>query len=394
MLDGDVNPNYAEVAATLSRQIPKYQQAGAAVCLYHRGKCVVGIWGGIKNRKGEPWARDTTAPSFSTTKGVMSTLVHILVDQGRATYDDPIANHWPAFGARGKERITIRHALCHEAGLYDVASLVKRPAEMLDWQHMLNLLADSAPAHEPGRVHGYHALTYGWLLGGLIEGMTGKSLQAVLQEELVDPLQLDGMYIGMPHNELYRRAELVNGTSRPPRERPEWQRNLVELVGAGMSAIGFGFDNFRAATQPFTEGFDWNDEATVQAQIPAANGQFTARSLARMYAMLAEGGELDGKRLLSERTVAAMSQVQSEGRDAVLNLPMHWRMGYHRVFSFGASAPNGFGHYGYGGSGAFCDPSRRLAVAMTLNSGAGTPTGDTRMPRMARAAIRSVDQLR
>ena len=375
-------------------RFPSISRRALPCVSYHKGHCVVDIWGGIKDKRGNAWAKDTTAPSYSTTKGVMSTLVHILVDQGLARYDDPIAKHWPEFAIRGKERITIRHALTHQAGLYDISALVKRPAEMLDWEHMLGLIADSAPAHEPGRAHGYHALTYGWLIGGLIEKISGKPLGRVLQEELVDPLNLDGAFIGMPHNELYRRAELTNGRSRPPRERPEWQRHLLELVRSGLAAVGFGLDNFRAAMMPFSEPFDWNDEATVQAQIPAANGQFTARSLARIYAMLAEGGELEGKRLLSERTVAQLSQVQSDGRDSVLNIPMRWRMGYHRVFTVGVSAPNAFGHYGYGGSGAFADPSRRLALAMVLNSGAGTPTGDSRMPIMARAAIRSVDRLR
>lgn len=394
MLDGHVNPNYATVASALTSQIPKYQQAGSAVCVYHKGRCVVDLWGGIKDAKGQPWQQDTTAPSFSTTNGVLSTLVHILIDQGLADYEDAIADYWPEFGARGKDRISIRQALSHQAGLYDTSSLVKQPAEMLDWDHMLSLIADAQPAHEPGREQGYHAITFGWIIGGLIERLAGKSLQAVLQEELVDPLGLDGMYIGMPHNEMYRRAELVNGVSKPPVEREGWQRAAQDMAESALAVVGVRVDRFRSALLPYTEPFDWNDEATVQAKIPAANGQFTARSLAKMYAVLAEGGELDGVRLLSSTTVAKLSEIQSTGRDLVLNIPMHWRLGYHRAFSLGVSASNAFGHYGFGGSGAFCDPSRRLAVALTLNSGSGTPNGDSRMPRMTRAALRAVDQLR
>ncbi len=127
MLDGHVHPDYADVASSLIRQIPRSRQAGAAVCVYHGGRSVVDIWGGTKDSAGNPWREDTTAPSFSTTKGVLSTLVHILVDQGRAGYDDPIARHWPEFGVRGKERITIRQALCHEAGLYRITDLINHP---------------------------------------------------------------------------------------------------------------------------------------------------------------------------------------------------------------------------------------------------------------------------
>ncbi|MDP6376235.1 MAG: serine hydrolase [Pseudomonadales bacterium] len=211
MLDGHVHPDYAEVAASLVRQIPKNQHAGAAVCVYHGGKPVVDIWGGNKDGDGNEWGADTTVASFSTTKGVMSTLLHILVDQGKADYDDPVAKHWPEFGENGKDGITIRHVLCHEAGLYRVSEMISTPAEMLDWAHMLNVMEEAEPAHEPDEVHGYHALTYGWIIGGLIEAIAGRPLRTVLQEELVDPLQLDGMFIGMPHNEMYRRARLANG---------------------------------------------------------------------------------------------------------------------------------------------------------------------------------------
>lgn len=387
MLEGTVHPDYADVAAALIRQIPQDRRAGSAVCVYHRGRAVVDIWGGGKDAAGNPWQAGTTAPSFSTGKGVIATLLHVLVDQGLADYEDPIAHHWPEFGCRGKQAITIRQALCHQAGLYRITDMISRPAEMLDWQHMKSLIAAAEPVHAPGNGSGYHALTFGWLVGGLIEEISGKPLQTVLQEALADPLGLDGLYIGMPHNELYRRAELLHGMARSPGKPPQW-------IEAGLGALGIELGEFRAALNPFSEPFDWNAAETVQAVIPAANGQFTARSLARMYAMLAGGGMLDGVRLLSEARVREIAQVSSHGRDRVLFIPMQWRMGYHRVFTIGVSAPCAFGHYGYGGSGAFCDPSRELAVALTLNSGAGTPMGNRNMPLIARAAIRAVDRLR
>ncbi len=395
MLDGSVHPDYAEVAALLIRQIPRDSHGGSAVCVYHGERKVVDVWGGTRDREDNPWVEDTTAPSFSTTKGVMSTLMHILVDQGLAAYDDPIAKHWPEFAANGKGNITIRQALCHEAGLYRIDEMITHANEILDWNHMKALVAAARPVHEPGVAHGYHALTYGWLIGGVIEAVTGKPLQRVLQEELVDPLGLDGMFIGMPHNEMYRRAKLItrDGIMTPMQETDGWNDSVRVWIERAFAKIGIEFSEFRSA-MALSEPFDWNAEATVQAVIPAANGQFTARSLARMYAMIANGGAIDGVRLLSEERVREMAKVQSKKRDKVVFLPMHWRMGYHRAFSLGASAPSAFGHYGFGGSGAFCDPSRRLAVALTVNSGAGSPMGDVRMPRIARAAIKAVDRLR
>jgi CubicO group peptidase (beta-lactamase class C family) len=265
---------------------------------------------------------------------------------------------------------------------------------MLDWLHMKQLIADADPAHAPGEAHGYHALTYGWLVGGLVEELANKPLQQVLRDELVDPLGLDGMFIGLPDGELHRRAELTNGVTVRGRPMGDWQETLYEWAESALAWAGIELKEFHSALNPFNEPFDWNAVATVQAVIPAANGQFTARALARMYAMLAGGGALNGVRLLARDRVREISQVQSRSRDRVLFLPMHWRMGYHRAFTVGVSAPYAFGHYGYGGSGAFCDPTRELAVALTLNSGAGTPMGNSNMPLIARAALRAADRLR
>ncbi|MFM7120590.1 MAG: serine hydrolase domain-containing protein [Gammaproteobacteria bacterium] len=401
MLEGTVHPDFAAVAVALERQIPRDQQAGSAVCVYHRGRPVVDVWGGVRNAAGDPWQSDTVAPSFSTTKGVLSTLLHRLVDEGRADYDDPIARYWPAFAANGKAGITLRQALTHRAGLYRIRALISDPHEMLDWPHMLAVMANATPVHTPGTAHGYHAITYGWLLGGVIEALAEAPLAEVLRTRLVEPLGLDGAFIGLPDDALPRRAELTRGISGPGSLRDRSGSGSTSrlsaragaLVARALRSIGVSFAEFDAALKPFTVRFDWNAPATVQASIPAANGQFTARSLARLYAMLAAGGELDGVRVLSAERVQVLSVVVSRSRDRVLQLPMHWRLGYHRAFSFGRQSASAFGHYGYGGSGGFCDPSRELAVALTLNSGAGTPMGNTNLPRIARAAFACVDRL-
>lgn len=405
LLDGYVHPDFAEVAGKLLDQLPQRAPGGAAVCVMHEGRVLVDLWGGTRDRDGDPWREDTTAPSFSTTKGVVSTLLHILVDRGLARYDDPVAKHWPEFAAEGKgggpepgdEPVRIRHVLCHEAGLYRMAEMVDGPREMLGWSHMVDRIAAARPAHAPGAAHGYHALTYGWLAGGLIERIAGRSLQTVLHEELVEPLGLDGAFIGMPDAALHRRALLIHddGISQPVAPVPAGWRGLPRRVTEGvLREFGMDLAEFRAALMPFSEPFDWNARETVQAVIPAANGQFTARSLARIYAMLGEGGKLDGQRLLSRRRLERIGEIQNRRRDRVLFLPMHWRLGFHRVFAFGARAPDGFGHFGYGGSGAWCDPVRRLAVAMTLNSGVGTPVGDLRIAAISRVVLQCLDRVR
>ena len=394
MLEGTIHPDYAVVASSLRRAIPRTGHGGAAVCVYHRGRCVVDLWGGTRDGEGSPWCEDTVCLSFSTTKGVASTLLHILVDQGRAAYDDPVVRHWPEFGTQGKDSITVRQLLCHEAGLYRIAEMVERPAEMLDWEHMTQVVANAAPVHAPGATHGYHGLTYGWLIGGLVESIAKRPFQRVLREELIEPLNLEGMFIGMPAEAMARRAKLRDVLIEPPSSpTDDWRATLKERIEEALTVVGIELPEFRASMMPFSEAFDWNDDAVAAAVIPAANGYFTARSLAKMYAMIANGGELDGMRLLSRATVAEIGQVQNRGRDKVLFVPMQWRLGYHRAFVLGARVPVAFGHYGYGSSGAFCDPSRNLAVAMTVNSGAASTSAYSRLPRIAGAALRAADRL-
>ena len=395
MLEGTIHPDYAEVASSLRRSIPRTGRGGAAVCVYHRGHRVVDLWGGTRDGEGGPWREDTVCLAFSVTKGVASTLLHILVERGHLAYDDPVARHWPEFGVRGKDAISVRQLLCHEGGLYRIADMVERPGEMLDWEHMKQVVANAAPVHAPGATHGYHALTYGWLIGGLIEAIAKRPFRQVLHEELIEPLALEGMHIGMTEEAMARRATLLDVPIEPPSPpADDWRAGLRQRIETVLTAVGVELPEFRASMMPFSEPFDWNDEAVAAAVIPAANGHFTARSLAKMYAMIANGGELDGALLLSRATVAEIGRVQNRGRDKVLFAPMQWRLGYHRAFVLGSRVPDAFGHYGYGGSGAFCDPSRNLAMAMVVNSGAGSASAYGRLPLVASAAVRAADRLR
>jgi len=398
MLQGHYHPDFARVARTLERLIPRSGKGGAAVCVYHRGEKVVDIWGGTRDEQGTPWQEDTVSLSYSTSKGVASTLLHILVDRGLADYEDPISEFWPEFGRGGKEEITLRQLLCHEAGLYDIRSMVDRATRMLDWQYMVETLADASPVHRPGSAHGYHALTYGWLVGEIVQRLTGKPYSEALETEIAKPLGLDGLYVGLPPDQAHRRAQLIlpavmrsGGDAIERLER--YARGVSRLTRVFSGRLELG--GLAGALLPRgIEDLDFNSEEFVSVPIPAANGMFTARSLARMYALLAADGELDGVRLLSRETVWRASEVQNRSVGRVIPLPMHWRLGYHRVPTVGVSVPNGFGHFGFGGSGAWADPDRDLAVALTLNSGVGTPFGDLRMVRIGTAAARAADRRR
>jgi len=396
MLQGNVHPDFANVAKTFSRILPRSGPGGAAVCAYHRGQCVVDIWGGTRDEAGSPWQADTVSLSYSTTKGVASTLIHVLVDRGLLDYDDPVSKYWPEFAQQGKGEITIRQLMCHEAGLYHIRSMIDDAQRMLDWDHMADALAASPTAHPPGASHGYHGLTYGWLLGELAQRATGKRFAALLASEIAEPLGLDGLYVGLPEDQLHRRARLV-GMSRRLQDDDAYEklRRRAKRLNGLLRRVGAPIDLARMASAlvpPGMNRFDMNDETTVRAAIPAANGMFTARSLARLYAALACGGELDGVRLLSRETVERATQIQNRTMDQVVPVPMQWRLGYHRAFTMGIRLPRAFGHFGFGGSGAWADPDRELSCALVLNSGVGTPFGDARVARIGGAVARAASR--
>ena len=395
-MQGTVHPDFASVARVLRRVLPRSGEGGAAACVYHRGEPVVDIWGGTRDLVGNPWEADTVSLSYSTTKGVASTLLHVQVQKGLLDYDDPVSRHWPEFAQGGKENVTVRQLMCHEAGLYHVRWMIDHAREMLDWEHMTRTLAASPPIHEPGTAHGYHGLTYGWLVGELVQRVTGKPFGEVLQAELAAPLGLDGLFVGVPDDQMHRRAQLI-----PPRRQRTDPASLQKLtarakrVNRAFERMGVPIDLAQTAAGLLPHGFDsldMNSEEFSRACIPAANGMFTARSLARMYAALANDGELDGVRLLDPDVLRRATRVQNRTRDRVVPLPMHWRLGYHRVWAMRAKVERGFGHFGYGGSGAFADPARNLSVALVLNSGVGTPFGDSRVVRVGSAAVRCADR--
>ena len=378
VIQGYVQEDFRPVAELLEKQLEGSGAGGAAVCVYHRGERVVDIWAGAKSPSDE-WESDTIALSFSTTKGVMATMVHALVDRGLLDYDDPVAKYWPEFAQAGKGAITVRQILNHQAGLYPIRSLIDHADRMLDWDYMAGALAAATPACEPGSAPGYHGITFGWLVGELIRRVTKLSLKDAIRTLLVEPLELDGLFLGAPMEARPRVASLIRPTFKAP---TLWSRLRGWAVRVMCRVFGLDPGLAKEALLPHGCRETFFSDRMLDAEVPAMNGVFTARSLARMYAMLAGGGLLDGKRFLSEATLRRATQVQSRKLDAVVGFPMRWRLGYHLVGTSRGVLPNAFGHFGYGGSGAWADPDRNLSLAMTLNRVAGTPFGDMRMVKM------------
>lgn len=388
-MDGLLHPDFAPAAETLRRQIDRHA-GGAAACIYHRGKKVFDMWGGDRDDVGNAWCEDTMAPSFSTTKGVASTVMHILVDQGLLDYDDRVVEYWPEFGQGGKETTTVRHVMAHQSGLYHLRQMLDHADQMLDWEYVTEAIARAEPVHPPGDRCGYHGLSYGFIIGEIIQRVTGCQFSEVVQRELAVPLGADGMFIGAPPEAIPRAAKLIVSEDGVRMEAGA----LIEHAASALQAIlpCFGVKTHVGGILELAPrglgAMDFSAAKTLEVAMPSHNGLFTARSLAKMYAALASDGEVEGIRLLSERTLRRAIEPQPSPPHAYpWPIDMRWRLGYHRAFTTRGLPASAFGHYGFGGSGAFADTDHDLAVGLIVNSGQGSPFGDVRTAQIASVAI-------
>ena len=397
---GYVDERFIDLARQFSRmQDARTDLGGAALVVYFQGHKVVDIWTGKKSET-EDWQADTLAVCYSTGKGVLSTLAHILVSEGLLDYDTPVAEYWPEFGQNGKDKITLRHMLSHQSGLYDIRNLVADASEMADWQHMLAVMAQAKPRFAVATDAAYQPLTFGWQVGGLLEKATGKTLAELMQQYLIAPLQLDAAYFGVPKEKLAEVARIIPQQkvskdklqNSKPKVKPAQARKaspfdkLLELSGQKPQ-------DFQDAMIPKgMKNFSFFSDQGLQAIIPAATGVFSANSLARIYAMLANGGEWQGQQLIGTEIFKQLSQIQYTRRDRIMPLPMHWRLGYHRILTLGKSS-SGFGHMGFNGSGAWCDPERGLSFAYTHNFSTASITGDYRLWGLTQETLRCADRI-
>lgn len=386
MLQGHVHPSFGAVTHLLDRYTSGPKCFGGAVCVYFRGEKVVDAWGGVRDPSGAPWDEDTMAISWSTTKGVTSTALHVLADRGAVDYDAPVAEYWPEFAQAGKEAVTIRQLVSHQGGLHKLAGVVDDAEALLDWERMTSALAAQPSEPAAGTGSGYHAMSYGWLVGEVVKRVSGKSLGTFVQDELATPLDLDGLHIGLPEDHRHRVAPLM-----PPYKA---LHPRVEKLVTGFLMRHGPFKRLveTSAVPGMMELFRDVSLRVLDAEIGAANGTFTARSLGRLYAAMANDGEHDGVRILSPGRVAQMSEQQTFGRDYCVPIKMKWRLGYHQGFIAALrQAPKAFGHFGLGGSGAWADPDTQLAVAFVTNDmrSATTPFGDARLARIGAAAMKA-----
>lgn len=400
---GSIDERFIDLAEQFSRlQDARSTLGGAALTVYFQGKKVVDIYTGKKSAT-EDWGTDTLSVCYSTGKGVLATLAHVLVSADLLDYDTPIAHYWPEFAQQGKDKMTLRDVLCHRSGLFDVRNLIDDASEMLHWKHMLKVMEEAKPRFAVGQDTAYQALTFGWLVGGVLEKATQQPLGWLMQSYLIQPLGLDGAYFGLPQAEESRLA-LPIPRLKPPQD--EQRSSISEKKGNNKKQgrrhfsisekviewSGQDPNDFKDAMIPKgMKNLSFFSPEGLHAVIPAANGVFSAPSLAKIYAMLAQGGVWNDHVLIKPEVFHSLSRIQSFSRDRVMPIPMNWRLGYHRVITMGKRVKKGFGHIGYNGSGAWCDPERGLSFAYTHNFAIGSITGDYRLWGLSQETIRCAD---
>ncbi|MBA2283531.1 MAG: beta-lactamase family protein [Acidimicrobiia bacterium] len=372
-VDGWVEAGFEPVREAFAANFAERGEVGAAVSVYVAGRPVVDLWGGIADpAEGRPWAQDTVVPVFSSTKGVTAVGANLAIERGLLDPDEPVARYWPEFAAAGKESITVRQVLSHQAGLPLVEGDISLD-DALSWDPVVERLARQAPLWEPGSQHGYHMRTYGWLVGELLRRVGGgRSPGRFLRDEVAAPLGLD-FWVGLPEEEEPRVAAVV-----PP----------TDDIRAALAPFGDSLLLARVFDNPgghFNYDGMWNTRALHACELPSSNGIGDARSLARLYASVVGEG-VDGVRTLQPATVAAATEQQVRGPDAVIMVETRFGLGFMLGPSFGAANPRRcFGHAGAGGSLSFADPDAGVGFGYVMNHLRFDPAGDPRSESLVRA---------
>jgi CubicO group peptidase (beta-lactamase class C family) len=359
---GYCDPAFEKVKLAFVDNFLFKKETGAAFALDVAGKTVVDIWAGYQDFRGNrPWQKDTLANIYSATKGITALCALRLADQGLLDLDAPVCRYWPEFSRSGKANITVRMLLNHTAALVAIKRRLPMTA-LYDWEMMTAALADHPPWWRPGEQHGYHAVTFGWLVGQVIRNITGRTVGQYLKEEITGPLGLD-LHIGLDQAEHYRSATMIM------LRLPTFHADAARFTGA-VIRNPFG-PTSSAFTNPMSIITGVNSGAWRSAEIPAANGQSTARSLAKLYGVLANGGKVGDTVILSQSMIDLCSKEEVSGLDTVLQLPTRFSLGFmlnqkNKSGNFGPGEKS-FGHPGAGGCLGFADPDNKLGFGYTVN---------------------------
>ncbi len=363
-VEGTCDEKFARVADAFVENFTSRDEVGANVSITLEGETVVDLWGGKKTRDGEAWAQDTVSIVFSCTKGATALCAHMLIDQGKLDLNAKVSDYWPEYACNGKEETTVAMMLDHSAGVPHVREKIKESGYN-DYAYMVGLVEKEEPFWVPGTRNGYHGVTFAWTVGELVHRAAGKRLGAFFADEVAGPLGID-FWIGTPEEVEVRVADMI--PTLPDAEAP-LTRFMEAVMGDPASPAHLFLLN--------SGGFHFNSREAHAAEIGSANGITNGRGLAAMYAPLANGGSLNGVRLVGADTLARMGRVaMATHDDATLLVPSRFALGFMKSMDNRATgvpdasaimSDAAFGHVGMGGSIGFADPGLHMSFGYNMN---------------------------
>ena len=380
LVAGYCDPRFHAVRDQFAQALASGFDTGASIAVEHQGEMVVNLWGGYKDRgKTDPWSDDTLINVFSTTKAITATCLLQLIERGHVDLSALVGDYWPEYACNGKEKTRVSDFLCHRAAMHGFQGGVPQ-FDYRHWDQWTEALAQQRPFREPGTTQGYHALTYGWLVGELIRRIDGRSVGQYFHEEIAEPFNLD-FKIGLEDQDIQRCGDILVDPQptpwvlmaiaiAPDFVLPKSLRSLKSFLRMGDLKVAFAS---KPAQLGGTNTREMNTREWREAEIPSANGHGTAESLAKLFGILSSGGERDGKRIISTETLKLALTPLSEGPDTViLGAPIRFGVGYDLGLGIttirGTPHPSRiFGHCGVGGTVAFGDPETGLGYGFLCN---------------------------
>ena len=374
-VEGYCDPRFSAIEQHFTQAITSGFDTGASVAVEYQGEMVVNLWGGFKKQgSDDPWAEDTLVNVYSTTKAITATCILKLISEGKLDIDRPVSDYWPEYGCEGKENTKVSDFMCHRAAMHGFPGGVPQH-DFRDWTAWTDTLAAQPPFRTPGTSQGYHALTYGWLVGEIIRRVDGRSVGQYVAEELAQPFGLD-FKIGLEDADITRCADITQD-SRPG----GWVMTAIAMTPDFLLSeqlrklkAFLRTDDFKVAfAMRSSDANEVNSDEWRKAEVPSANGHSTASALAKLFGILSTGCEREGKQLITPNTLDFGLQPLSEGPDTVLfNEAIRYGVGYD--LGLGMTTIGGdkhpariFGHCGIGGSVAFGDPEKGIGYAFLCN---------------------------
>jgi CubicO group peptidase (beta-lactamase class C family) len=372
--DGTCTDDFSQLRELLEQNLADGADAGASIAVVHDGELVVDLWGG-EARPGVPWTRDTITQVWSVTKTMAALTLLTQVEKGLIDLDAPVATYWPEFGVHGKDQVTVSQLLGHTSGIPGWTEPITVEA-ICDLETSEAVLADQEPWYEPGSAPAYQIVCHGHLIDGVVRAATGRTVADILHTDIMAPLG-GGFRLGVPADELDLCADLAN----PPPSNIDF------------AALGPDHFLLRTIANPLLLPEDvCNTAAWRQSAVGGAGGHGNARGIARAQALISHGGEYDGVRLLSPETIERVLEVQSDGIDQLLSVPVTFGMGYALPMAMAPAIPAGRVCWwtGYGGAIVVNDLETRTTVAYAENKLADHMVSSPRTDAYVRAAFAGV----